>query len=144
MNKHVCLLLVFVATPLFGQNADPLPTTLSGRWTVIAAGGRTYIDSVSLKLEGDGKPGPVKGLMTWRGVTCGAADEPLEGTWDGQVLRFTSTLRPEVNAQRNGGQCGDGKLVGELQRKPGERSFSGETRMASTGGSASVSVSPSQ
>jgi hypothetical protein len=142
--KHALLLLAFVAAPAIGQTDDTLPGALSGRWTVIAAGGRTFIDKVSLKIEGEGKPGPVKGYITWRGVTCGASAEPFEGTWDGQVLRFNSMLRPDVNVQRNGGQCGDGKVVGELQRKAGQQSFSGETRMASTGGTATVSVSPSR
>ena len=142
--KHYALIpLAFVAFVAAAQTDDTLPSVLAGRWTVVAAGGRTFIDRVSLQLEGERKPGPVKGLMNWHGVSCGAADEPFEGTWDGQVLRFNSVLRPNVNTQRNGGQCGDGKIVGELQRKPGERSFSGETRLASLGASASVSMSPS-
>lgn len=134
------VLVVFADAPLAQAN-DSLPHKLSGRWTFTGPS-QTFINPVTLEFDGDGKPGPITGRMTWRGVTCGAQDEPLTGTWDGTELHFTSLLRANVNAQRMNGQCGDGKTTYVLRRKPGEASFEGDARASFTSAVPTISVSP--
>jgi hypothetical protein len=140
--KASLLPLVFLlgGCPLLARAADDLPTQLSGRWTALVPGGRTVVDSFTMKFSGDRKPGPVTATLNWRGLFCGAEDETVSGTWDGRVIRFESVLRSNVNVQRNGGQCGDGKLVGELQKNPTEDGFTGEARLATTGASVTLTA----
>lgn len=112
--------LVTATTP------EPLPASLSGRWTFVPPGGRAAIDSWSARFEGSTAPGPIKGKVTWRGRGCGAQDEPFAGTWDGTELRFRFTARPNVNTQIvNATYCGEGRTDVVLQRKPGSNSFEG-------------------
>jgi hypothetical protein len=124
----------------FAQAGDLLPAKLSGRWTFV--GPRTYINAVSIEFDGDGRPGPIAGRLTWRGVSCGAQDEPLTGTWDGIELRFTAMLRANVNVQSMNGQCGEGQATFVLTRKRGERNFEGDARAAYTQAVPTISVSP--
>lgn len=135
------IVLVVFADAALAQANDSLPHKLSGRWTFTGPS-QTFINPVTLEFDGDGKPGPITGRMTWRGVTCGAQDEPLTGTWDGTELHFTSLLRANVNAQRMNGQCGDGKTTYVLRRKPGEASFEGDARASFTSAVPTISVSP--
>lgn len=105
---------------------EPLPPSLGGQWTVLAAGGRTFVDRWQASIDPPGAPGPVRGRFSWRAPNCGALDEPLEGSWDGRELVFTTTLRPNVNTANKDRDCGDGRLAVKLRRKPGDRSFEGE------------------
>ena len=112
-----------------GQS-DPLPSSLSGRWTVVPPGGRTIIDSWTFEVDGARAPGPVKGRVTWRGRGCGALDEPIAGTWDGTELSFEFKTRPDVNTQMTGATyCGEGKTNVVLRRQAGARDFEGEASM---------------
>ena len=135
------LVCVSAAGVVLAQSSDPLPSKLTGRWTAIAPRG-TYIDSVSLTVDGHSQPGAVTGRVMWRGVICGAQDEPFTGTWDGTELRVNTTHCPDVNVQRMGGQCGTGRVTCVLRRKPGEKTFEGEGRMEGSATVATISVSP--
>jgi hypothetical protein len=95
---------------------------------VVIPGGRTFIDTISIEFEGTAEPGAVTGRLTSRGVTCGAKDEPINGTWDGTELRLESKLYPNVNVQRMSGDCGTGRVSYVLTRKPGQAAFEGEAR----------------
>ena len=106
--------------------ANALPGALSGRWTAIPAGGRTLVDAWSVRFDGTGAPGPVTGKLTWRGVNCGAQDEPLKGTWDGVELRFESHIRANTNTQNMNGNCANTRGEWVLRRKPGSSTFEGE------------------
>lgn len=118
---------IIATTWAAGQTPQALPTALTGKWVVVLPNGRLYTDSMSLVLDApaDGS-NTVKGRLTVRGVTCGAQDEPLIGTWDGVQLRFESQVRPNVNAQQKDAQCGSGKVSYVLRRKPGQQDFDGE------------------
>lgn len=140
-NTLAGIVLVVFADAALAQSGERLPGKLSGRWTFTGPS-QTFINPVTLEFDGDGKPGPITGRLTWRGVTCGAQDEPLTGTWDGSELHFTSTLRANVNAQRMNGQCGDGKTTYVLRRKPAEASFEGDARATFTPAVPTISVSP--
>ena len=122
----IAAVAVTVALPSAAQAPGPLPSTLSGRWTVVPPGGRAIIDTWSIRFEGNGAPGPVKGLVTWRGRGCGALNEPATGNWDGTELRFEFKARPDVNTQLMGATyCGEGKTIAVLRRTPGARDFEG-------------------
>jgi len=41
---------------------------MSGRWTSVAPGGRTFTDTWSVVLDGPGGTGPFTGRLTLRGV----------------------------------------------------------------------------
>jgi hypothetical protein len=125
----MCVLLVFTgaAASVVAQVAAPLPKAMSGRWTSVVPGGRTFSDTLSVVLDVPAGTGPVTGRLTLRGVTCGAMDEPLKGTWDGSELRFESLVRPNVNATRSNGECASGRVTFTLVRKPGQTAFDGET-----------------
>jgi hypothetical protein len=122
------------------QTDDALPGHLSGHWTLV--GNRTSVNAVSFDFEGSGKPGALGGKVTWRGVGCGAQNEPLTGTWDGRELRINMVLRANVNADRMKADCGDGKTTVVLTRKAGEKSFEGDARASYTPAVPSVTVSP--
>ena len=124
----ICLFVAWLATSVFAAETAPLPKAMSGRYTAVVPGQQTYTDSLSVVLDAPSGTGPVTGRLTVRGVTCGAVDEPLSGTWDGTELRFESLVKPNVNAQRLNGQCGSGKVTFVLSRKPGQTSFEGESR----------------
>jgi hypothetical protein len=138
MRKPTMLVLGVLAATAMAQAIAPLPPKLAGTWTYI--GPRTFIDSVTLVFEDDGKSGTVKGRTTWRGVNCGTQDEPFTGTWDGTVLRFEAMHRPNVNAQRANGNCPETKSVYNLRRKPGQSGFEGEVQSGPV--VATVSLSP--
>jgi hypothetical protein len=122
-------LLSFLLTPpVFGQSDAALPATLSGRWTAITPSG-AFIDSFSIVFEGNRAPGTVPGRLTWRGVNCGAKDEPIQAQWDGNVLKFEAVLKADTNTQRMNGKCGAEPVRWELKRK-GAQSFEGEGRAA--------------
>jgi hypothetical protein len=110
------------------QAEAPLPLKMSGHWTALAPGGRTFVDSLSIVLDAPAQSGAITGRLTLRGVTCGASDEPLQGTWDGTELRFESRVRPNVNAARPNGDCGNGTVSFVLARKAGTTAFTGESR----------------
>ncbi|MDH4181015.1 MAG: hypothetical protein OEV46_03320 [Betaproteobacteria bacterium] len=118
--------LLAAAVPPAQAQPAPLPGALSGRWTVVPAGGRALVDVFSVRFDGTGAPGPVTGKLTWRGVNCGAQDEPLKGTWDGVELRFESHLRANSNTQNMNGACGNSRGEWVLRRKPGSSTFEGE------------------
>jgi len=123
-----CLFLAWLATNVVADEVMPLPKAMSGRYTAVVPGQQTFTNSLSVVLDVPSERGPVTGRLTVRGVTCGAVDEPLSGTWDGTELRFESLVRPNVNAQRPNGQCGNGKVTFILTRKPGQSAFEGESR----------------
>lgn len=120
--------------------ATALPGALSGRWTFVPPGGRALVDFWSIRFDGSRDPGPVKGTFTWRGRSCGAIDQPVDGTWNGTELRFEARLAPNVNTQIQNGQCADGPVQLVLQRKPGDRAFEGEARAPNA--TVSVTASP--
>jgi hypothetical protein len=132
------ILLVALVEAAAAQAGDRLPGKLSGHWTYI--GSRTYINPVTIVFDGDGAPGPVTGRLTWRGVTCGAQDEPLNGTWNGTELRFTAALRANVNVESMNAQCGDARFT--LTRKPGEQGFDGDARASYTPAVPTISLAP--
>jgi len=143
MRTIVLITLVTLAvSDLAAQGIDRLPEKLSGRWTVVNPGGQTIIDNVSIVFDGKGEAGPVTGRYTFRGRICGAQDEPFVGAWDGVVLRFETLHKANVNTQRMGGECGDGRVTYVLRRKPGDRSFDGEGKFESLGLLITISVSP--
>ena len=133
--------ILTIAGVAVAQESDVLPSKLSGRWTAVGAT-QTFINPMSLEFDGDGKPGPVKGRATFRGVACGAQDEPPTGTWDGKELRVETLHRPNVNVVRLNGQCGDGKTTYVLTRKPGQRTFEGEGRSTYSSAVATMTLAP--
>jgi hypothetical protein len=124
----VALLATAIATTVSGQSESVLPAKLSGRWTAFA-GTDVVIDSFSLTFEGNRAPGTVPGRLTWRGVNCGAKDEPIQAQWDGTVLKFEAVLKADTNTQRLNGRCGTEPLRWVLKRKS-DQSFEGEGRVA--------------
>jgi len=137
--------LIFVGSigTVLAQTPAPLPKTMSGHWTAVVPGGRTFTDSLSVVLDVPGGTGPLTGRLTIRGVTCGALDEPLTGTWDGSELRMESQVRPNVNAQRANGECGTGRVTFNLTRKPGQTAFNGESLRDAAPAPAQVTLAPS-
>lgn len=125
----LALVAALVSTAFAQAPANALPPSLSGRWTFLPAGGRTAIDAWSVRFDGGGAPGPVTGTLNWRGVNCGAQDEPLKGTWDGTELRFESVLRANTNTQNPNGNCAGGRGTWVLKRRPGSADFEGEASM---------------
>jgi hypothetical protein len=87
-------------------------------------------------------PGPVTGRLTTRGVTCGAIDEPMVGTWDGTELRFESKVRPNVNTTRMNADCASGRVTYVLTRKPGQATFEGEANRDGMSTPVQVTLSP--
>ena len=136
-------LLVFAgfAGIALAQTSAPLPAAMSGRWTAVVPG-RTFTDSLSVVLDVPGGTGPLTGRLTLRGVTCGASNEPLTGTWDGSELRMESQVRPNVNAQRANGECGTGRLTFKLTRKPGQTTFEGEALRDASAVPSQVTLAP--
>ena len=135
------LTLVVFASGASAQAGDALPKRLSGRW-MFQGPSQTFINPVELTFDGDGKPGALTGRVTYRGIGCGAENEPLTGTWDGRELRITATHRANVNTMRMNGQCGDGKTTYVLMRKPGETGFEGQVTSSYSTATATMSVSP--
>ena len=132
-----------LATLALAQSPEPLPSSLSGRWTAIPPGGRTIIDVWSVRFEGSTPPGPIKARVTWRGRGCGAQDEPAEGTWDGSELRLRFVVRPNVTTQlMHATYCGDGQAQLVVRRKPGTRDFEGEAGLVNSGTPVQVTASP--
>ena len=138
----LALALTALAADTAAQTASDLPKKMSGRWTAVIPGRQTFTDSISVVLDAPAGTGPVSGRLTMRGVTCGAIDEPLTGTWDGNELRFESLVRPNVNAQRPNGDCGNGKVVYVLTRKPGHTAFEGDAQRDGMQTTVQVTLSP--
>jgi len=126
---RLCMLIALagITGEVLAQATAELPGRMSGRWTAVVPGRATYSDTMSVTLDVPSGTGPLTGRLTSRGVTCGALDEPLTGTWDGTELRFESLVRPNVNAQRADGNCGTGRVTYVLKRKPGQSAFEGES-----------------
>lgn len=141
---RTCVLLAAIGATInvLAQPAASLPKTMSGRWTAVIPGGQTFTDTMSVSLDLPATTGPLTGRLTVRGVTCGALDEPLSGTWDGAELRFESRVRPNVNAQRMNGECGTGKTTFVLARKPGQDVFEGESRRDAMSVSSQIRLAP--
>jgi hypothetical protein len=145
MHVIRCLILLIstgVSAVALAQPAAPLPKTLNGTWTAVVPGRATFSDSMSVVLDVPAEPGPVTGRMTSRGVTCGALDEPLAGTWDGKELRFESKVRPNVNVARMNGDCASGRVTYLLTRKPGQAKFEGEGQRDGMSIPVQVTLSP--
>jgi hypothetical protein len=142
MRKTLMLgLVVLVVGGALAQSTDLLPSKLSGRWTATTIRG-VFIDTLSLTFEGNGQSGSVTGRITMRGRSCGAQDEPFQGSWDGAALRIDTVHRPNVNTQIMNGTCGSGRVTYMLQRKPGEKAFDGELLLDGAQIGVTVSVSP--
>lgn len=121
-------ILVGFAGFVLAQAVAPLPKTMSGRWTTVMPDGANFSDKLSLVLDVPVGVGPLTGRMTLRGTGCGALDEPLAGTWDGNELRFESQVRPNENTISIDRDCGTGHIKFDLFRKPGKSLFEGESR----------------
>ena len=140
---RVCIpsVLALVACGVFAQPETGLPKTMSGSWTGVYPRG-SFSDTMSVVLGAPDGSGALKGLLTYQGLSCGAKDEPLTGTWNGTELRFESQLRPNVNSKRLNGQCGTGLTKFVLTRKPGQGSFVGESRTEGTQIPDQIQLSP--
>jgi hypothetical protein len=121
------MLLGVAAGLAMAQAPEPLPGKLSGRWTFMGPAG-VFVNAFDVAFDGGGAPGPVSGKLTWKGVNCGALDEPIRGSWDGTELSFEAVLRPNANTLRVNGQCGSAPTKFSLKRKPGTGGFEGEAR----------------
>jgi hypothetical protein len=126
-SSATAAILALAASAVLAEDAPPLPKVMRGTWTAIVPHDRAYTDALSVTLDESAGAGALTGRLTLRGVTCGAIDEPLTGTWDGAVLRMESVVRPNTNAQRMNGQCGSGRVTFVLKRKPGQPGFEGES-----------------
>jgi hypothetical protein len=145
MHVIRCLILLIstgVAVVVAAQTVAPLPKNLSGRWTAVVPGGKTFSDTLSIALDPSAEPGPITGRFTSAGVMCGAKDEPLVGSWDGSVLRFESKVRPNVNTTRMNGDCASGRVTYVLTRKPGQATFDGEANRDGMSTPVQVTLSP--
>ena len=144
----MCALRIFFALALIAiadgvlAQATPPPKAMSGSWTAVVPGRQTFTDSMSVVLEAPAGTGAVTGRLTVRGLACSAVDEPLTGTWDGTELRFESVVRPNVNAQRMNGECGNGRVSFVLKRKPGRDGFEGESQRDGSPVTTQISLSP--
>lgn len=138
----MALVLTTFATTIATETNAPLPKSMNGRWTAVVPGGRTFTDTMSVVLDAPNGTGAVAGRLTSRGVVCGALDEPLTGTWDGTELRFESLVRPNVNVTRPNGDCGNGRIVFVLIRKPGQGAFEGESRREGSPNPVQITLSP--
>lgn len=142
-SRAIAALLLAVVAPLVAQaQADTLPSSLSGRWTYLAPGGRAMIDTWTLRIDSGGAPGPFKATLNWRGANCGAKDEPVSGTWTGSELRFEGQLRPNANTLNANGNCGNGRTAWVLTRKAGSTAFEGEASMNDRAVVVTVTASP--
>ena len=131
-----------VGSPVAHAQHDELPPSITGRWTALAPGGRTFVDQWQVAVDRPGSPGLVKGAFTWRAPSCGALSEPFTGQWNGTELSFSVTLRPNVNTVNRDRDCGDGRLLVKLVRKPGATAFEGEATMPSRDTTATLSGAP--
>ena len=105
--------------------AEALPKSMSGRWAVTTPRGEVSNTWSIIIDKQDGK-GAIEGRVTHYGITCGAKDEPMSGTFDGSVLILQSRLRPDVYSARAGGNCGSGKITWTLRKREGRDDFEGE------------------
>jgi hypothetical protein len=83
---------------------EKLPPEIFGRWTLTNS---TAIFNEPFSIAFDGSRGPetVSGRLAWRGIMCGAKDEPIQAQWDGPEFRFEAVLKPDTNTQRSYGTC---------------------------------------
>ena len=121
------LLSTTISTTAFGQSVSELPAKLSGRWTATTPTG-IFVDVFSVTFEGNRAAGTVPGRLTWRGVNCGAKDEPIQAQWDGTELKFEAVLKADTNTQRSYGKCGTEPVRWILKLK-GDQTFEGEGRV---------------
>jgi hypothetical protein len=133
--------LAVLSTAAFAQTDATLPSKLSGRMTATGAT-RTFILDIAMVFDGDRKPGAIAGHVTHHGVSCGAENEPLAGTWDGTELRVVAALHANVNTLRMGGQCDGAKVTYTLKRKPGGGEFEGDVRANTSSAVATIVLSP--
>jgi hypothetical protein len=140
MRTAVIALAAVVAGLAFAQSADPLPPKLSGRYNFVGPQG-VYNDAVTLTFDAPAVAGKVSGRVSWRGVNCGALDEPFVGTWDGTELRIETTHRANVNTQRPNGQCGSGRATYTLKRMPGSK-FEGQVQIEGSPAIATLALAP--
>jgi hypothetical protein len=142
-SRAIAALLLAFAVPAVAQaQSDALPASLSGRWTYLAPGGRAMIDTWTLRVDSGGAPGSFKGTLNWRGVNCGAKDEPVSGTWTGSELRFEGQLRANANTLNANGNCGNGRAEWVLTRRAGSTAFEGEASMNDRAVVVTVTASP--
>jgi hypothetical protein len=120
-------IVALAAGAALAQTVLPLPKVMQGTWTAVVPNVRTFTDTFAVTLDDPAPSGALTGRLTLRGIGCGAVDEPLTGTWDGVLLRMESVVRPNVNAQRQNGQCGNGRVTFVLKRKTGQTGFEGES-----------------
>jgi len=139
--KLAVIALALVATgAAFAQSSEPLPLKLFGRWTFAAPEG-VLNDAVTLSFDPPAAVGKVTGRVTWRGLSCGALDEPFSGTWDGTELRIETTHRPNVNTQRVNAQCGSGHATYTLKRTAGMK-FEGQAQLEGSSAIATMALTP--
>jgi hypothetical protein len=121
------LLSATIGTVAFGQSGVELPAKLAGRWTVISPTKPTdiYTDHFSLTFEDPRTPGTVQGRLNWRGVNCGAKNEPIQALWDGTELKFEAILKADTNTQRSYGKCVAEPVRWVMKRKD-DGSFEGQ------------------
>jgi hypothetical protein len=118
-----------MCTAAGAQSAQELPPKLSGRWT-LTNNTAIFNEPFSIAFEGSRGPGTVSGRLTWRGIMCGAKDEPIQAQWDGTELRFEAVLKPDTNTQRSYGKCAPDPVRWILRRKS-DQTFEGEGRASS-------------
>lgn len=129
LTHAVASLSTAIAITALAQTDARLPASLSGRWTLMGPSG-VLIDTFSMIFDGSGTPGTVPGRLTWRGVNCGAKDEPIQASWDGTELKFEAVLKANTNTQRMNGNCPAERTRWVLKRMAGDREFEGEGRVA--------------
>ncbi len=97
MNAMPIMVGVLVFASMLDANAaDPLPGSMSGRYSGVGSRGSVSYE-VSVVIEKQDPDGTVEGKLTRFGYRCGAKGEPFKGTWDGTQFRFTSMGRANVN-----------------------------------------------
>lgn len=131
MRALALVVLMLPAAAGLAQSSPPLPSRLSGSWTLTTPRG-TVIDVFEIEFDGDRAAPAISGRLTWRGFNCGASREPVGATWNGSELRFQAVMRPNVNTQRMNGTCTDEPVQFVLRRKGPGDSFEGDARVGST------------
>ena len=110
------------------QAAEMLPKQMSGRWTAETPRG-PMSDVWSVEIDSQDGGGAISGRVSHVGISCGAKDEPMQGTFDGSTLVITSQLRAGVNSAQAKGNCQGGKITWTLKAKEGTQSFEGEANL---------------
>lgn len=115
---------------LFGlaQATEMLPKQMSGRWTAETPRGQMS-DVWSIEIDSQDGGGAISGRVSHVGVSCGAKDEPMQGTFDGSTLIINSQLRAGVNSAQTKGNCQGGRITWTLKARDGMKSFEGEANL---------------